>query len=220
MLLLSPFVTTTTSIIIVNTSCSNSSIRKGTFTFDKNCSLRCNALHNNTCHPSVASKSNLPLHKSVEGRRKYSCNHNNSSTRMKLTKLDDDFFNDGINNDNNDKSDMNSSSSSSMSSVFINNNYSKDDNDRQENDDEIPNNIIKQLEEGQPSELTIMKELLGINGITYVLVGLIVFFLTMNTVLGPGWLGQMIGLEGTGTFTEISSSLPGEVDLSQPENLL
>jgi hypothetical protein len=29
-----------------------------------------------------------------------------------------------------------------------------------------------------------------------------------------------MGIEGTGTFTQISDSLPDTVDLSQPENLL
>lgn len=42
----------------------------------------------------------------------------------------------------------------------------------------------------------------------------------MNLLLGPGWLGQQIGLEGTGTFTEISDSLPDSVDLSAEEYLL
>lgn len=68
--------------------------------------------------------------------------------------------------------------------------------------------------------IQLSSQLLGINGLTYVLAGLIVFFLTMNGVLGPGWLGQLMGLEGTGTFTQISDSLPDNVDLSQPENLI
>jgi hypothetical protein len=42
----------------------------------------------------------------------------------------------------------------------------------------------------------------------------------MNLLLGPGWLGQLIGLEGTGTFTQVSDSLPDTVDLSLPDNLL
>lgn len=42
----------------------------------------------------------------------------------------------------------------------------------------------------------------------------------MNLLLGPGWLGQLAGLEGRGTFTEISDSLPDSVDLSRPEFLL
>jgi len=42
----------------------------------------------------------------------------------------------------------------------------------------------------------------------------------MNLILGPGWLGQIMGLEGTGTFTQMSDSLPDTIDLSQPENLL
>jgi hypothetical protein len=49
---------------------------------------------------------------------------------------------------------------------------------------------------------------------------LIAFFLGMNLILGPGWLGQQLGLEGRGTFTEISNSLPDSVDLSRPEFLL
>ena len=63
-------------------------------------------------------------------------------------------------------------------------------------------------------------QLLGINGFTYVLAALITFFLSMNLILGPGWLGQQMGLEGTGTFTQISDSLPDSVDLSKPEFLL
>lgn len=63
-------------------------------------------------------------------------------------------------------------------------------------------------------------KILGISGFTYVLAALIVFFFSMNLLLGPGWLGQQIGLEGTGTFTEISDSLPDSVDLSAEEYLL
>ena len=63
-------------------------------------------------------------------------------------------------------------------------------------------------------------KLLGINVFTYILAALIAFFLSMNFILGPGWLGQQIGLEGTGTFTEISESLPDSVDLSKDEFLL
>lgn len=63
-------------------------------------------------------------------------------------------------------------------------------------------------------------QLLGINIFTYILAAAIVFFLTMNTVLGPGWLGQVTGVPGTGTFTEVSESLPNNMDLNNPENLL
>ena len=65
-----------------------------------------------------------------------------------------------------------------------------------------------------------LMKLLGINVFTYVLAGLIVFFFSLNIILGPGWLGQSMGLEGTGTFTQISDSLPATVDLSASENLL
>jgi hypothetical protein len=62
-------------------------------------------------------------------------------------------------------------------------------------------------------------KILGIGGFTYALGALIVLMLSLNTVLGPGWLGQAIGIQGTGTFTEVSSSLPDTVDLSVDEYL-
>mmetsp|Transcript_54091 Transcript_54091/g.161932 ORF Transcript_54091/g.161932 Transcript_54091/m.161932 type:complete len:80 (+) Transcript_54091:588-827(+) len=63
-------------------------------------------------------------------------------------------------------------------------------------------------------------KILGINVFTYILAAACLFFLGMNAILGPGWLGQSIGLKGTGTFTEVSDSLPGVIDLSGNENLL
>jgi hypothetical protein len=41
--------------------------------------------------------------------------------------------------------------------------------------------------------------------------------LSLNAILGPGWLGQSMGLSGTGSFTETSSSLPSMVDLGESE---
>lgn len=79
---------------------------------------------------------------------------------------------------------------------------------------------LEEAQEGAPDEFVIMKELLGINIFTYILAGLIALFLSLNILLGPGWLGQSMGLEGTGTFTEVSDSLPKTVDLSASENLL
>jgi hypothetical protein len=55
---------------------------------------------------------------------------------------------------------------------------------------------------------------MGINIFTYILGGLIVFFMSMNFFLGPGWLGQAVGIPGTGAFKEMSESLPDVVDLS------
>jgi len=74
-----------------------------------------------------------------------------------------------------------------------------------------------EIEEGQPSEWMIMKELLGFNIFTVILAVLIGFFLSMNLILGEGWLGGMIGIPGTGTFEEVSPSLPGTLDLNSPE---
>jgi hypothetical protein len=49
------------------------------------------------------------------------------------------------------------------------------------------------------------------------LAGLIAFFMGMNIIMGPGWLGSSLGIEGTGYFEEVSPSLPGTVDLNKPE---
>jgi len=87
-------------------------------------------------------------------------------------------------------------------------------------DDTVSDKVWEEVEASAPSELTVMKELLGINVFTYILGAAIVFFLTMNAVLGPGWLGQVTGVPGTGTFTEVSESLPNNMDLNNPENLL
>lgn len=63
-------------------------------------------------------------------------------------------------------------------------------------------------------------QILGINIFTYLLAAAIIFFFSMNFVLGPGWLGNTMGLKGTGTFTEISDSLPDTIDLSNSDYLL
>ena len=60
-------------------------------------------------------------------------------------------------------------------------------------------------------------QLLGINIFTFILAALILFFLSMNTILGPGWLGSTLGIQGTGNFEEVSPSLPGALDLNKPE---
>lgn len=87
-------------------------------------------------------------------------------------------------------------------------------------DDELSEEFLKEIQDNAPSQIEILKEILGINGFTYVLAALIAFFLGMNFALGPGWLGQLLQIPGTGTFTEISDSLPDTVDLSKPEFLL
>jgi hypothetical protein len=55
---------------------------------------------------------------------------------------------------------------------------------------------------------------------TYILGAFIIFFFSMNLIIGPGWLGQALGIPGTGSINEISESLPGSVDLTNPEYLL
>jgi len=48
----------------------------------------------------------------------------------------------------------------------------------------------------------------------------IAFFLSMNIILGPGWLGNSIGIQQTGSFTRMSESLPETIDLSRPDFLI
>ncbi len=67
------------------------------------------------------------------------------------------------------------------------------------------------------SVLNFVIQLLGINAFTVILAALIVFFLSMNVVLGPGWLGSQLGIPGTGSIQEVSPSLPGSIDLNKPE---
>ena len=64
-----------------------------------------------------------------------------------------------------------------------------------------------------------VSQLLGINIFTYVLACAIAFFIGMNVLLGPGWLGSTIGIPGTGTFIEKSASIPSTVDLSESKYL-
>lgn len=119
-----------------------------------------------------------------------------------------------------------------------------DDNDelivRGSVQDDLPEEVWQEIEQGKPSEWLVMKQvrpqtcydswkhskayshvlfrqLLGINVFTYILAALIVFFLGMNLVLGPGWLGSTIGVSGVGETQKISDSLPDLVDLSQPD---
>lgn len=87
-------------------------------------------------------------------------------------------------------------------------------------DDVISDQVWEDIETGAPSEWMIMKELLGISVFTYILGGVTLLFLGLNLILGPGWLGQIIGIEGTGTFTQVSDSLPDTVDLNSPDYLL
>jgi hypothetical protein len=39
----------------------------------------------------------------------------------------------------------------------------------------------------------------------------------MNVLIGPGWLGSVVGLAGTGVINEVSDSLPDTIDLSGSE---
>ena len=60
-------------------------------------------------------------------------------------------------------------------------------------------------------------QLLGINVFTYILAAAIAFFLSMNLIFGQGWLGNILGIKGTGTFVERSENLPNVVDLGDSQ---
>jgi len=77
-------------------------------------------------------------------------------------------------------------------------------------------NMMEQARIHAPDTWTIARQLLGINIFTYILGGFILFFLFMNTILGPGWLGQQMGFQGTGSLPDtVSDHLPLSIDLSQ-----
>jgi hypothetical protein len=80
--------------------------------------------------------------------------------------------------------------------------------------------LVDIVRDSSPDGWTIIKELLGINAFTYMLAGLIIFFLSMNFIYGEGWLGQTIGLEGTGSFEQVSENLPLSIDLSDSKYTL
>jgi hypothetical protein len=61
---------------------------------------------------------------------------------------------------------------------------------------------------------------LGINVFTYILAALIAIFASLNFILGPGWLGGTLGIQGTGSIEEVAPSLPDTVDLNRQEYLL
>ena len=79
---------------------------------------------------------------------------------------------------------------------------------------------LQEFDATSPPMGIVLSQILGINAFTYILAALIVIFLTLNSVLGPGWLGQKLGIEGTGEYTEYGTSIPKPVDLKYPENLL
>lgn len=85
---------------------------------------------------------------------------------------------------------------------------------------EVSDEMWAELEDSAPPFAVILSKLLGINIFTYILASLIVIFMSLNYALGPGWLGQKIGIPGTGTFTEYSQSVPGPMDLNNADNLL
>mmetsp|Transcript_26930 Transcript_26930/g.30765 ORF Transcript_26930/g.30765 Transcript_26930/m.30765 type:complete len:168 (-) Transcript_26930:458-961(-) len=86
--------------------------------------------------------------------------------------------------------------------------------------DVLSDELWEEIEGNKPPLFSVMKELLGISVFTYVLGFLIIVMLSLNALLGPGWLGQSIGIPGTGTFTELSDSIPDKFDLSADEYLL
>mmetsp|Transcript_26440 Transcript_26440/g.59255 ORF Transcript_26440/g.59255 Transcript_26440/m.59255 type:complete len:170 (-) Transcript_26440:247-756(-) len=86
--------------------------------------------------------------------------------------------------------------------------------------DEISDDTWLDIEDAKPDQMTVVKDLLGINIFTYVLGALIIFFLSMKVLLGPGWLGQLLGLGDVGTFTRVSDQLPLNVDVSGQDYLL
>eukprot|EP00532_Pseudo-nitzschia_australis_P001863 CAMPEP_0168192206 /NCGR_PEP_ID=MMETSP0139_2-20121125/17922_1 /TAXON_ID=44445 /ORGANISM="Pseudo-nitzschia australis, Strain 10249 10 AB" /LENGTH=169 /DNA_ID=CAMNT_0008115425 /DNA_START=105 /DNA_END=614 /DNA_ORIENTATION=+ len=93
------------------------------------------------------------------------------------------------------------------------------DGDESNFNDEINEDKLEEIISEQPLEFDfrVLQQMLGINIFTLLLAALIVFFLSMNAILGPGWLGSKIGIPGTGNIQEMSPMLPGSIDLNRPE---
>jgi len=99
--------------------------------------------------------------------------------------------------------------------------FNSDDDSQDKDDEEEYNSMMEQARLNAPDSWTVTKQLLGVNVFTFILAGLIVFFLSMNLILGPGWLGQQLGVEGTGNLGNVvSEKLPLSMDLSQSPYLL
>jgi len=82
--------------------------------------------------------------------------------------------------------------------------------------DTFTDEIWEEIDSGEPPKWMVLKELMGINIFTYILAALIVISFSLNVLLGPGWLGQAIGMKGVGTFTAPDPV----VDLSNSDYLL
>ena len=69
---------------------------------------------------------------------------------------------------------------------------------------------LSEIEKNAPSELTVMKQLLGINVFTLFLSVAIVIFISLNSFLGPGWLA------GNNDLQSFGEGVPGKIlDLGQ-----
>ncbi|KAL7459868.1 hypothetical protein ACHAWC_011874 [Mediolabrus comicus] len=167
--------------------------------------------HNNIAVQSIINSSK---YRGVNTHRSSLCNISIKSSSRLQTQLY------GMQNDNNDTS---STANANDSSEETTTTAAADDNleiIRGDKSNEISDDIWVEIEDGAPTKFEIMKNLLGINIFTYILATLIIFFLSMNTIYGVGWLGQSLGWEDVGTFTKVSESLPLDVDVSGDNYLL
>uniref|UniRef100_A0A7R9ZS67 Uncharacterized protein n=1 Tax=Craspedostauros australis TaxID=1486917 RepID=A0A7R9ZS67_9STRA len=87
-------------------------------------------------------------------------------------------------------------------------------------DEDLTPEMLEELQANQPSQWSIMKELLGIGTFTYALGAMTVLFLALNFFLGPGWLGSAIGLGGAEIVTDGTDPLPKALDLTNPDFLI
>eukprot|EP00580_Thalassiosira_gravida_P016917 CAMPEP_0201663028 /NCGR_PEP_ID=MMETSP0494-20130426/4949_1 /ASSEMBLY_ACC=CAM_ASM_000839 /TAXON_ID=420259 /ORGANISM="Thalassiosira gravida, Strain GMp14c1" /LENGTH=191 /DNA_ID=CAMNT_0048141525 /DNA_START=211 /DNA_END=786 /DNA_ORIENTATION=+ len=137
--------------------------------------------------------------------------HNRASSTIKLQSTSSNNNDDGDDGDsNNDREDSSRRVPNDLGLEII----------RVNDSSEISDGAWNNIEGGAPTRWMVMKNLLGVNIFTYILAGCIVFFISMNLIFGPGWLGQSLGWEDVGTFTKTSDSLPLNVDVSAPEYLL
>mmetsp|Transcript_515 Transcript_515/g.1483 ORF Transcript_515/g.1483 Transcript_515/m.1483 type:complete len:156 (+) Transcript_515:131-598(+) len=87
-----------------------------------------------------------------------------------------------------------------------------------ENDTDLPEGLLEEVKEGQPPTIQVIADVLGLNLFSGILFAAIAFFVAMNTILGPGWLGlYLAGGSPAVKSASIDDTAGLVVDLSDPK---
>lgn len=64
-----------------------------------------------------------------------------------------------------------------------------------EKSSDIPQYVIDEVEGNRPSELEVRMQLMGITPLTIAGFGVAAIMITLNTILGSGWLADLLGID-------------------------